>query len=168
MRTGIRNIGAIAVAVTLLAGATFLPSPGLAAGSAQIVDGSIVTLLYQITVPGNVPSTYRDVSKFVQGEHQILPILERAVIGMKPGEKKKMKLEADEAFGPYDAKKQKTVPRSELPERVKTGDILEDRAGKPVTIKEISDSSAVLDYNHPLAGKVLIVEVRILSVENPS
>lgn len=168
MRKSLHNVGALAIAATLLAGVTFLSSPGLATGSAQIVDGSIVTLLYQVTVPGEVESTYQDISKFFKGEHRILPILERAVIGMKAGEKKTVKLEAGQAFGPYDAKKKKTVPRAKLPDGIKAGDVLEDRAGNPATVRDISDSSAVVDYNHPLAGKLLIVEVKILSVENPS
>jgi FKBP-type peptidyl-prolyl cis-trans isomerase 2 len=34
-------------------------------------------------------------------------------------------------------------------------------------VAEVSDTSAVLDYNHPLAGKPLIVQLKILKVENP-
>ena len=61
-----------------------------------------------------------------------------------------------------------TVPRKELPPGTKKGDVLEDRAGKSGTVSELSENSAVMDYNHPLAGKPLVVEMKILRVENPS
>ena len=35
------------------------------------------------------------------------------------------------------------------------------------TVAEVSDTTAVLDYNHPLAGKPLVVQLKILKVENP-
>jgi FKBP-type peptidyl-prolyl cis-trans isomerase 2 len=34
-------------------------------------------------------------------------------------------------------------------------------------VSQLSDSTAVMDYNHPLAGKPLVVELKILKVENP-
>jgi FKBP-type peptidyl-prolyl cis-trans isomerase 2 len=39
--------------------------------------------------------------------------------------------------------------------------------GHFATVAEVSDIMAVLDYNHPLAGKPLVVQVKILKVENP-
>ena len=32
---------------------------------------------------------------------------------------------------------------------------------------QLSDRSAVVDYNHPLAGKPVVVKIKILRVENP-
>ena len=39
--------------------------------------------------------------------------------------------------------------------------------GELATVAEVSDTTAVLDYNHPLAGKPLVVQLKILKVENP-
>ena len=140
---------------------------GFAADFAQIVDGSSVTVLYHITSPGEAGFEVKDVSQFVQGKHQLLPALEREVTGMKTGEEKKVELSAEEGFGPYDVKKQKTVPKSDLPAGTKEGAVLKDHAGQPATVIQLSDSSAVMDYNHPLAGKPLVVQLKILKVENP-
>ena len=139
----------------------------LAADSAQVVDGSSVTVLYHITFPGEAGFEVKDVGRFVQGKHQLLPALEREVTGMKTGEEKKVELSAEEGFGPYDVKKQKTVPKSDLPAGTKEGDVLKNHAGQPATVTQLSDSSAVMDYNHPLAGKPLVVQLKILKVENP-
>jgi FKBP-type peptidyl-prolyl cis-trans isomerase 2 len=144
-----------------------LSQQGLAAESPRIIDGSRVTLLYHITVPGQGYEV-RDISQFVQGQHQMLPALEQVVTGMKTGDEKRVELSPEQGFGPYDANKKKTVSRTELPGETKEGDILEDRTGKPATVTQLSDSSAVIDYNHPLAGKPLSVKVKILRVEDPS
>jgi FKBP-type peptidyl-prolyl cis-trans isomerase 2 len=136
--------------------------------SAPITDGSKVTLLYQITVPGDDRIEVRDLSQFVQGRHEMLPALEQAVSGMRRGDKREVKLSEDQAFGAYDSKKKTVVPTKELPSGVKTGDIIEDRrTGQQATITQMSDTDAVMDYNHPLAGKPLLVTLTILDVDNP-
>ena len=139
-----------------------------AADSTPITDGSKVTLLYQITVPGDERIEVRDLSQFVQGQHQMLPALEQAVSGMRRGDKTEVKLSEDQAFGAYDSKKKTVVPTKELPAGVKTGDVIEDRkTGQQATIVQMSDTDAVMDYNHPLAGKPLLVTLTILDVDNP-
>jgi FKBP-type peptidyl-prolyl cis-trans isomerase 2 len=139
-----------------------------AADTTPITDGSKVTLLYQITVPGDERIEVRDLSQFVQGQHQMLPALEQAVSGMRRGDKTEVKLSEDQAFGAYDSKKKTVVPTKELPAGVKAGDVIEDRkTGQQATIIQMSDSDAVMDYNHPLAGKPLLVTLTILDVDNP-
>lgn len=140
-----------------------------AAENSRITDGSLVTVAYQITVPGEQGLAISDVGKFVQGEHQLLPGLEQAVTGMKSGDEKQVELSVEEAFGPYDSSKKKIVPRADLPAGAKEGDLLEDhRTGEQATVANLSDNTAVMDYNHPLAGKPLIVKVKILKVDNPA
>jgi FKBP-type peptidyl-prolyl cis-trans isomerase 2 len=168
MRQSHRNKITIVILVILLTWLAIFSQQSVAAESPRVIDGSNVTFLYKITVPGEGGFTVRNISQFVQGKHQLLPALERVVAGMKPGEKKSVQLTPEEGFGPYDAKKKKAIPRAELPTGVKEGDILEDQAGTPATIAELSDTSAVMDYNHPLAGKPLILQITILKVENPA
>jgi FKBP-type peptidyl-prolyl cis-trans isomerase 2 len=142
-------------------------NPG-AGPSVPITDGSKVTLLYQITVPGDERIEVRDLSQFIQGQHQMLPALEQAVSGMRRGEKTEVKLNEDQAFGAYDSKKKAVVPTKELPAGVKAGDIIEDRkTGQQATITQMSETDAVMDYNHPLAGKPLLVTLTILDVDSP-
>jgi FKBP-type peptidyl-prolyl cis-trans isomerase 2 len=167
MRTPRRAKAAIVAVGMFLAYLGLFSQHSFAADSPQIVDGSSVTVLYHITFQGEAGFEVKDVSRFVQGKHQLLPALEREVTGMKTGEEKKVELSAEEGFGPYDMKKQKTIPRSDLPAGTKEGEVLKDHAGQPATVSQLSDSSAVMDYNHPLAGKPLVVQLKILKVENP-
>ncbi len=154
------------VALSALVGSFGFVSPGIAADPRPITDGSKVTVLYQITVPGDERFELRDLSQFVQGQHQMLPALEQAVSGMKRGDKTEVKLSEDQAFGSYDSSKKTVVPTRELPSGAKTGDIIEDRKTvKQATITQMSETDAVMDYNHPLAGKPLLVSLTILEVE---
>jgi FKBP-type peptidyl-prolyl cis-trans isomerase 2 len=163
-----RNTASIVAVATLLTCLGILSQQSLSAEPPRIIDGSNVTVLYQITVPGEGGFEVRDVGRFVQGQHQLLPALERVVTGMKSGDETKVDLSAEDGFGPYDVKKKKTVPRKELPAETKEGDVLEDRTGKPAIVTHLSDQSAVMDYNHPLAGKPLSVKIKILQVDDPS
>ena len=130
----------------------------------QIVEGSKVTLLYVISVPGFIDG---DVSEFIQGEHEILPALEQVIVGMKPQETKKVELSAGEGFGPHDDRKKLNVSKTLLPPEAKEGDVLQNSNGDLATVEHVTGTMAVLDYNHPLAGKPLIVRLKVLKVENP-
>ena len=163
-----RNRAAIVAVVTLLTCLGLLWKQSVGAEPSRIIDGSNVTLFYQITVPGECEVEAREIGQFVQGRHQLPSALERVITGMKTGDQKKVELSAEEGFGPYDAKKKKTVPKSDLPAGTKEGDVLEDRAGREATVTQLSDRSALMDYNHPLAGKPLSMKITILRVDDPS
>jgi FKBP-type peptidyl-prolyl cis-trans isomerase 2 len=137
------------------------------AESSRIIDGSKVTLQYVASVPGSTGIDYGNVSEFIQGRHEIFPALEREVVGMKPGEEKKVELTPAEGFGPHDDGKKMNIPKTLLPFGTKAGDILRNNAGELATVAEVADTTAVLDYNHPLAGKPLVVQLKILKVGNP-
>ena len=138
------------------------------AENSRIVDGSKVTFQYVTSVPGSTGlNSGTAVSEFIQGRHEIFPALEREVVGMKPGEEKKVELTPAEGFGPHDDGKKMNIPKTLLPFGTKAGDILRNNAGELATVAEVADTTAVLDYNHPLAGKPLVVQLKILKVENP-
>jgi FKBP-type peptidyl-prolyl cis-trans isomerase 2 len=89
---------------------------------------------------------------------------------MHPGEKKTFSLAAEEGFGPYDETKLQVIPIEQLPRETREGDIVEiinDDAGKIARVVSILPEKAVLDFNHPLAGKPLNVTLEIVKIENP-
>ncbi len=163
-----RNMAGIVAMATWVGCLGLLWKHSVGAESSHIIDGSNVTYFYQMTAPGESGFEVRKIGQFVQGRHQLPLTLERAVTGMKPGDKKKVELSGEEVFGPYDAKKKTTVPKSDLPVGTKEGDVLTDRAGREATVTWLSERFAVLDYNHPLAGKSLRMKITILRVDDPS
>jgi FKBP-type peptidyl-prolyl cis-trans isomerase SlyD len=130
-----------------------------------------VTLEYTLTLPdktvadsnvGQAPFSY------VHGQHQIVPGLEKALTGMKAGQKKQVTVPAEQGYGPYDDKARATVEKTRVPPNVKAGTLLRGSNGQTVTVLEVSDNSVVLDLNHPLAGKDLMFDVTVLKVEKQS
>jgi FKBP-type peptidyl-prolyl cis-trans isomerase 2 len=134
-----------------------------------IVNGDKVTMDYSIILPDNTvvaSSVGKEPLSFTQGKREIVSeAFEAALAGMKVGERKSIPLKPDQAFGPYDEKKKIPVKREQLPADVKMGGLVKTKDGRVARIVDLSDSSAVLDFNHPLAGKNLVFEVTILKVE---
>lgn len=130
-------------------------------------DGANVTVRFEITPSDNPTTTYSDIEQFVQGQHIIPPALEERMAGMHPGEVKTFPLSAEEGFGPYDDTKIQTIPPSDLPLEAREGDTVDDGTGRTARIISILPEKAVLDLNHPLAGKPLMVTLQIVTIENP-
>jgi FKBP-type peptidyl-prolyl cis-trans isomerase 2 len=135
--------------------------------ASRIVDGSKVMLAYHVTVLGEHEIDYEDVSEFVQGRHEIFRALEQKIAGMRAGEAKKVELTPEEGFGARDESKKMKIPKADLPTDAQAGDVVQNEEGAFATVAGVSGSEAVLDYNHPLAGRPLAVELRIVKVTNP-
>ena len=108
--------------------------------------------------------------EFTIGEEEVIPGLEQALIGMRPGEKKTVNIPCDQAYGPRDEELVMVVPRTDLPEDLdpEIGDVLEvtddDEGDFAVTVAEVSAESVTLDANHPLAGEDLIFELELVEI----
>ena len=104
------------------------------------------------------------------GTAELFSQIDDALVGMAPGEKKKVVVPAIDAFGEFDENKVFTVPREDLPEDLKpaVGDELvltnEEDEELGVAVVETSDESVTFDANHPLAGEDLIFEIELLEV----
>jgi peptidylprolyl isomerase len=112
----------------------------------------------------------REPKQFTIGKSEIIPGLEKAVVGMKTGESKTVALPAEEAFGPYRKELVQVLDRNIMPTDMEpkegeTVQALQENGRKvEVTIKEVSPSTVTLDANHPLAGKDLIFNIRLVAV----
>lgn len=112
-----------------------------------------------------------DPLSFEVGSGQIIPGFEKGVLGMSPGETKTVEVSADEAYGPYREDQIVEVEREKLPEDIEpqVGQQLQVQQTNGqtaiVTIKEVTPGSVRLDANHPLAGKDLMFEIEMVSVE---
>lgn len=108
--------------------------------------------------------------ELVIGEDDFFTQIEEALVGMAPGEKKTVKIPAEDAFGDYDEDKVFTVPRGEIPDDIypEVGQELEltgeDDEVIEVTVIEIDDENITLDANHPLAGEDLSYEVELFEI----
>jgi FKBP-type peptidyl-prolyl cis-trans isomerase 2 len=109
----------------------------------------------------------REPLKFVAGQGQMIKGFDEAVIGMKKGEKKTITLAPEEAYGEFREDAKITVDKNQLPnfENLVVGSQLMTNNGATGTIIEKSDQNAIIDFNHKLAGKTLIFDIEIVSIE---
>jgi len=157
------RIGAAFMVLWLVSGA--LPA---AAADLVVADGLTVWIEYTLTLPDKTviaSNVGKDPAWYVQGQHQIAPGLEKALVGMKAGEQKHVVVAAVDGYGPYDEKARITVDKSQVPDEVKVGSILSSPDGAPVKVVEVKDDKVVLDTNHPLAGKDLIFDVKVVKID---
>jgi FKBP-type peptidyl-prolyl cis-trans isomerase SlyD len=102
---------------------------------------------------------------FMTGVGQIIPGLESVLVTMKTGDKKRVEVEAKDAYGERDLANIINVKRSQLPEGdLKVGDMFHGPNGDVVTVTAINGDSVTLDANHPLAGQKLVFDVEIATV----
>lgn len=139
----------------------------------QIEFGKKVTLQYTLLDSnGNeLDSSYRlGPLTFVCGQKQILPALEIALTGMKPGDAKKIKLAAKDAYGTVQQSAFKNVDLALLPEDSREPNTILgffDEQGQPQQVKvhAIQGDQAILDFNHPLADMDIVFDVLVVDVE---
>ena len=124
----------------------------------RLEDGTIFDTSIQ---EGRTPLTAK------LGEGQLIPGFENGLIGMLIGEKKTIEIEPQDAYGEVNEMMIQEVNLNQVPENVKVGDMLQcqNQYGPvQVTVKEVKESTAVLYMNHPLAGKKLIFDLEVVSV----
>jgi FKBP-type peptidyl-prolyl cis-trans isomerase SlpA len=101
------------------------------------------------------------------GQGQLIPGFENGLIGMTVGEKRTIEIEPKDAYGEFNEMMVQEVEIDKVPEGVKVGDMLQGQnqyGPVQVTVKEVKDSTVVLDMNHPLAGKKLIFDLEVVSM----
>ena len=108
--------------------------------------------------------------EFTIGEGQVIPGFERAVEGMSIGETKTVNIPVADAYGNRQDELVAQVPRSDLPPGMspEVGQQLEvtqeDGSSFPVLVIEVADDSITLDANHPLAGKDLTFDLKLVAI----
>ena len=144
-------------------------------GAPVIAEGSTVTLEYTLTDDaGAVLGTTKGLGPltYTQGEQRLLPRLEKELTGLHSGDEKTVVVKPEDGYAAVDPAAQTEVPKELVPANaltVGTRLVARNAAGgaRPVTVKEVKDTTVVLDLNHPLAGKTLVFEIKILGVEAP-
>lgn len=101
------------------------------------------------------------------GQGQLIPGFEDGLIDMTVGEMKTIEIEPENAYGDINPQLMSEVALSQVPEGVKEGDMLQGQnqfGPVNVVVKEVKESTVLLDMNHPLAGKKLVFDLEVVSV----
>jgi FKBP-type peptidyl-prolyl cis-trans isomerase 2 len=131
-----------------------------------------IKLHYTLTVEGKVidSSKKQEPIVFQVGNNQVIPGFEKAVKGMKVGEKKSFQVSPQEGYGEEDTEAIQEVSRDQLSPEVKPAPGMtlyargKDGSNVLARIIEVKKDVVVLNFNHPLAGKTLNFEVEVIEV----
>jgi FKBP-type peptidyl-prolyl cis-trans isomerase SlyD len=139
---------------------------------AQVTDDLVVTMDYTLTVDGEIVDSSKGggAIRFVQGQGEIIPGLERQLNGLALGGRQTFTVSAKEGYGEFEDDRLVDIPREEFPESIplELGVHLrmKDEEGNPLQarIHEIADDFVKLNFNHVLAGKELQFDVTIVEL----
>ena len=125
----------------------------------RLEDG---TIFDSSTVEGREPMTTK------LGQGQLIKGFEEGLVDMSEGDKKTVEIESSEANGEYLDYLIQEVEKSQMPGEVEVGMPLQAQTEMGVVqfvVKEVKDETVVLDANHPLAGKKLIFDLEVVSID---
>jgi FKBP-type peptidyl-prolyl cis-trans isomerase SlyD len=138
-----------------------------------VKDGAVVSLQYSLSEEnGELIESNKGKGplKYTHGSKQIVPGLEKELTGMKVGGEKRVKVKPEDAYGMVNPKAFQEVPKEQIPANgMKVGATLAAKGPQgqeiPVRIHEIKEKTVVLDLNHPMAGKTLLFDIKILDIQ---
>jgi FKBP-type peptidyl-prolyl cis-trans isomerase SlyD len=141
-----------------------------------VQDNHVITLNYQLKNQEQqlIDSSDRDGPiVYLHGAKDILPGIEKAVLGLEVGGKAQVSIPPEEAYGDFDKTKIQEVPRSAFAgmDKVEVGmHVQEETPQGPVvvTVTEVTDEVVTVDANHPLAGQTLHFDLEVAGVREAS
>ena len=138
-------------------------------------ENCVVAIEYEVKEAGTTEivdsNKGADPLEFIMGIGQIIPGLEKALVGMDKGESGDILVSAADAYGEIQPDAMQEVPKDqfegiELEEGMMLYGQGEQGQTVQVVVKSFNDESVTIDYNHPLAGKDLMFSVVVLDARD--
>ena len=138
-----------------------------------VAEGKRVKFEYNLKVDGKlIESTSEAESlEYIHGQGQIIPGLASALTGMKVGEEKIVVVEPKDGYGDVVQEAIQAFPKEVFggDADLAKGMVVEldtpDQGKVPAVVWEVKEEEVVLNFNHPLAGKTLEFDVKVVEVE---
>ncbi len=136
----------------------------------RLENGTVFdTSVKDVAIETGVYNPNRDYQpiEFTVGVGQMIKGFDSGVVGMAVGEEKTLTLPPEDAYGVHSEEMIQTVPVEELRAAGITpvvGEKLTTSRGQVGTITDVTNTSVVVDFNHRLAGKTLIFDVKLVSI----
>ena len=145
--------------------------------SNRVEPGSFLTLHYRMAGPeGDIINTFKDKpATLTLGSGELSPAVEQRLIGLEEGACATFEIPAGEAFGDRSPDMVQWVAKKLLGQlgdadeeyhvgeavQFPTPDGLSSYAGH---VTQVRDDAVLFDFNHPLAGRAVTFEVRVIGV----
>lgn len=140
--------------------------------TSKLTQDMVGAIAYVLTVDGEVVEeiTADDAIEYLHGADNLIQGLEKALEGKKAGDKFSVTIQPADGYGDYDEADIEEVPLSEFEEfdSLEPGmeiEMVDDEGDVfEATVLEVTDKVVKLDFNSPLAGKVLHYDVEVINV----
>jgi len=138
-----------------------------------ISRGSTVAITYTLTLDNGETvesSTEGEPLTYTHGEEQLVIGLEQALEGKKAGDSFKVSIQPEDGYGVVTEEALIEVSLEHMPEEARQPGLMLTAVGPQSQelqgmVATVGDTTATIDFNHPLAGRVLHFEGTILRVE---
>ena len=138
----------------------------------RIEDGSKVQLHFSVAIENgveidNTRSRDEPVSLII-GDGNLLPGFEKALFGLRAGDRRTVSLPPEDAFGEWNPENVQRFDTVKFEQRPEVGHMIEfeDKAKASLfgVVMSVGDDITEIDFNHPLAGKNITFAVEIFKV----
>ncbi len=138
-----------------------------------VAAGEQISFDYTLTVNKEVVETSQGKKplEYYPGRGELIPGLEKEMLGMKVGESKTVVVKPEDGYGLVRPDAFRNFDRSKMPKDVqpRVGMVLEmqDEKGTafPAVVAEVNEKTVKLNFNHPLAGKELTFDVKVVAIK---
>jgi FKBP-type peptidyl-prolyl cis-trans isomerase SlpA len=142
----------------------------------RIAQGSQVALHFSVALENGIEidntRSYPEPVSLVIGDGNLLEGFERALLGLRAGDRRTVHLPPEDAFGPWNPD---NVQLFDAVQFIKAGDVIpevgtmmefQDKGGGTLAgvVKTVNEAQVEVDFNHPLAGRNVVFEVEIAKV----
>ena len=139
----------------------------------QIQTGTTVTLHFSLALENGhiVDSNFEgNPATFSVGDGNLLPGFESSLLGLEVGDEREFIIPPENAFGQHNTQNVQSVDRGNFDESdLEIGSILSFQNGDgelPGVIIALEENLVMVDFNHPLSGKNIVFQVKIVEI-NP-
>ncbi|HEU4552544.1 MAG TPA: peptidylprolyl isomerase [Chitinophaga sp.] len=113
----------------------------------------------------------REPLEFKVGAGMVIKGFDKGVLEMKVGDKKRLEIPVDQAYGPKSDELIMEYPKANMPPDLKPEVGMELQMSNaqgqvfPVKVAGVSTEYITLDANHPLAGEDLIFDIELVEIK---
>jgi FKBP-type peptidyl-prolyl cis-trans isomerase SlyD len=140
----------------------------------EIATNKVVTFHYKVAdTQGSFSESSEggDPVAYLHGRGNIVPGLENELRGKQAGDEFQVTVPPEDAYGHRDDTALQRVPIKHLirPGRLAPGKVVAintERGEVPATVLKVGRFNVDVDLNHPLAGKTLVFDVKVVDVRD--
>ncbi|MCP2507403.1 MAG: peptidylprolyl isomerase [Candidatus Thalassarchaeaceae archaeon] len=141
----------------------------------KVENNKVITVHYTGTFPESDEvfdsSKDKDPMSFLVGHKNMIEGFERELIGAETNETREFTLTPEDAYGNRNEEAIQEMPRDQFPEELDIGMMFQaqsENGPMQFTIIEVLEDVVKIDFNHPMAGKILKFSVTVIEIRDAS